>query len=405
MPLPAFFLLFKKPSPGDRYRIVAMTSAEELADPHALPVEVQYVLAKRPEFHSAFHRLLKEGYGIGVRTVERTPGRILLAADRIAEHSQENTIVPWLPTMLQKEEIPVFTREEVERTREKEIDLYKEAKLILDERHEFRKIVLIDLHNRRIHETDQAFMQEVNNVLYPLSVHAIVHRVVIDRSRTRPKTGEGVLKSALFIGPIAHVLEWWVLGLGKVFAALADDVLSEIAELVTLRQSGFTKRQLSRRAWTLAPVFILVTYGAFQVEPLLETGHPALGGAVFGLCAVVLSLTTSLQSIGMYRAAYAKLVRARKMTLAPGQTLWSAAMRQDFMNPARLGFFLGALLTPAIAALVFTVFNRYTSNGWLLAFTASATTLIATGTVLLSEPVEKWWLKRQALAEVKKCTP
>lgn len=404
MSLLAFLLPFKRPAPGDRYRIRAVTSAEELEVPAVLPVEIQYVIAKEPPLKDAFRRLLKEGFGIGVRTVERTPGRMLLAADRIAEESQENTVIPWLPTLLEKEEIPLFTREEVERSREHEVDLYKEAKLILDQRHEFRKIVLIDLHNRRIREEDQELMRHANDVLYPLAIHAIVHRIVIDRSRTRPKTAETVLKALFFIGPIAHALELWVIGLGKVFAALADDVLSEVAELVTLRQSGFTKRQLQRRIWTLVPVFILVTYIAFQVEPLLEAGHAAWAGAVFGLSAVILSFTTSIQSIALYRAAYAKLLRERKMTLTAGQTVWGMALQQDFMNPARLGFFLGAAFTPPVAAIVFFFLTPFTSNGWLLAVVASLTTTIATLTVTLSDPIEKWWLEQKARAEVKKLT-
>jgi hypothetical protein len=117
----------------------------------------------------------------------------------------------------------------------------------------------------------------------------------------------------IVIGPIAHGLEHLLSGLGKVFAASADDLLSETAELFALRGSGFTWRQLARRSRVLIPVFILATYGAFQVEPLIAAGRVGLAGVIFGLSAVALSLVTALQSIAMYRESYRTLLRENKI--------------------------------------------------------------------------------------------
>jgi hypothetical protein len=392
----------KRPSPIDRYTVTVVTNAAELTQGDLLPVEIRFVLAKHPERFEAFRKLLGEGYGIGVRIVTKTPERVLTAVDRIARLSQANTVIPWLARLLRQEEIPVFTRDELEQAEKGGVNLYQEARIILAERFEFRKIVLVDLKNQCIGPEAQALMRQVNEDLYPLAIDAIVHRVVFDNAHTRTETAQTIIKAMLFVGPIAHTLEHWVSGLGKVFAASADDLLAETAELFALRGSGFTWRQLARRGRILVPVFILATYGAFQVEPLIHAGHIAWAGVVFGLSAVALSLTTALQSIGMYRQAYVRLVQEGKFTLGAGQTLWGAALRQDFTNPARSGLFIGALSAPLIAAAVFTLVPHLTGNGWLLALIGSVESIIASSTVFAAGKIERWWFYRKTMQVIRR---
>jgi hypothetical protein len=382
-------------SPIDRYEVAVVTNPAELAQSNLLPVEIRYVIAVKPERFEQFRELLERGYGVGVRIVKKTPERVLKAVDHISRLSQHNTIIPWLPRLLREEEIPIFTRDELESAEHGGVNLYEEAKAILEQRFEFRKIVLIDLHNRRIGEREQELMHEVNQDIYPLAIDAIVHRVVHDNAHTRTETAQAVIKALLVVGPLAHALEHWVSGLGKVFAASADDVLAEVAELFALRGSGFTWRQLARRGRILIPVLILATYGAFQVEPLIEHGHIAWAGVVFGLSAVALSLTTAIQSIGMYRQSYALLLKEGKMHLPPGRGTKRLAIRQDFTNPARLGLFGGALMAPVLAALVFSLAPSWTKNGWLLALLGSTESVVAGLTVLTAVRIERWWFKRK----------
>ncbi len=396
-------LPFRRPLPVDHYELKTVTSTAELALQEYLPLEIRYVLAARPSRFETFRRLLEQGYGIGVRTVSVTPERILTAVDRISRHTQGNTVIPWLPNLLRREELPVWSEEESRQAEASGINLYQEARIILAERFEFRKIVMVDLHNRSITPQDQQLLRELNEDLYPLSIDAIVHRVIFDNAHTRTEVAQSILKALIIIGPIAHVLERVLSGLGKIFAASVDDLLSEVAELFALRGSGFTWRSLIRRSRILIVVFVVATYGVFQVEPLIRSGHEARAGIIFGLSAVALSLTTALQSIGMYRRAYLKLAQSGKLKLAPGQSLLGLALRQDFTNPARLGLFAGAVCSPLIAAIVFILVPSWSHNGWILALLGSIESMVAGISVMGATRLERWQFTqkmRQALKAV-----
>lgn len=380
-----------------------VTVPAELAIAELLPIEIRYVMAMRPSRFETFRMLLEQGYGIGVRTVEKTPERILEAVSRISHESQANTILPWLERLLREEELPIFSPDDLAHSRERGADLMEDAKMILAERFEFRKIVLVDLKNRSVGSDIQQLMDDVNRDLYPLSVDAIVHRVTFDSAHTRTKVAQSILKALVVIGPVAHLLEHALSGLGKLFAASADDVLSETAELFALRGSGFTWRQLIGRSRWLIVVFALATFGAFQVTPLIHAGRIGLAGLIFGLSAVALSLTTAIQSIFLYRASFRALVESGKLRLASGQTLFGLAMHQDFTNPARLGLFMGAIASPLLAAGVFTALPQWIENGWTLALLGSVESMVAGVTVIAAQSIERAvfrWRVRRALAKL-----
>ncbi|MFZ2803961.1 MAG: hypothetical protein WA001_01940 [Patescibacteria group bacterium] len=378
-----------RPAHVERYSVQTVTSPAELAVSESLPLEIQYLLAVRPSRFETFRHLLERGYGIGVRTVEQTPERILLAIDRISRETQHNTVIPWLEDLLRTERIPAFSGEDIERAASKGINLDEEAKLILAERFEFRKIVLIDLHNRCVGAEEQRLMHEVNEDLFPLAIDAIVHRAIVDNAHARTEVAQSILKALIIIGPIAHVLEHLLSGLGKLFAASADDLLSEVAELFALRGSGFTWRQLVRRSWLLIIVFVIATAAVFQVDPLIHAGHVAVAGIVFGLSAVALSLTTAVQSMFLYRRSFKQLAQEQKIQLRAGRTLFGLAFRQDFANPARLGLFLGALCAPFAAAATFVLAPQLIHNGWVLALLGSVESVVAGLAVVASGSIER----------------
>jgi hypothetical protein len=370
--------------PIDRYHLAAITHADELDRPAELPLEIRYVLAIRPERKEHFRALLGRGYGLAIRTVDRTPERVLKAVDLISHQAQENTLVPWLPQLLREERVPVFLAEERERLGDA---LDAAVQDILSRRYEFKKIVLVDLENMGLEEEERAFMREVNRDLYPLAVDYIVNRVQFDAAHTRTEVAQNIIKALIVVGPIAHALEHVASGVGKLFAASADDILGETAELFALRGSGFAWGTLARRSYILLPVFALATWGALSVEGLIHAGHVAVAGIVFGASAVALSLTTAIQSIGLYRGAYARLRRDGKLP-AEG-SLWGWAFRQDFSNPARLGLFLGAFCAPVSAALVFVGMPSLASNGWVLALLGSVESLVAGITVLTAQRLNR----------------
>lgn len=384
-----------RPSPVDKFKVKVITTPAELTAAELLPLEIRYILAVRPSRFEVLRTLLERGFGVGVQSVEKTPERVLQAVDRISRETQGNTIVPWLERLLRDEELPSFSEEDLRHAETKGINLYEEAKIILAERFEFRKITLV-AGTEKISQQEEKILDEMNRDLYPLAIDAIVHRVIFDNAHTRTEVAQSIIKALILIGPIAHALEEVLSGLGKVFAASVDDILSEVAELFALRGSGFTWRQLYKRSRILIPVFIAATYGAFQVQPLIESGHTGWAGVVFGLSAVALSLTTALQSIGMYRSTYAKLVETGKLNLKTGQSLTRLALRQDFTNPARLGLFLGAGCSPFVAALVFFIWPNLSHNGWILAMLGSTESIVAGITVVASKRIERWLFHSRA---------
>lgn len=380
---------FKRVPRIDRFHVTVVTAPKELEFGELLPIEIRYVLAMRPSRHEAFRKLLENGFGIGVRTVDKTPEAVLTAVDHISHETQHNTILPWLERLLRHEELPVFSEEELRVAENKGINLYEDARTILAQRFEFKKIVLVPLHNQVIEEADRVLMREVNEDLYPHAIEVIVNRVTFDNAHTRTEVAQSIIKALLVVGPIAHSLEHVLSGIGKVFAATADDLLSETAELFALRGSGFTWRQLAKRSRILIPVFILATWGAFRVEHLIQDGRLALAGAVFGISAVALSLTTALQSIRLYQQSFEALVREGKLHPEPGRSLLSYALHQDFTNPARLGLFIGALASPVLAAVVFAGFPELTKNGWVLALLGSTESVVASLTVMAAGRVNR----------------
>jgi hypothetical protein len=158
-----------------------------------------------------------------------------------------------------------------------------------------------------------------------------------------------------------------------------------VAELFALRGSGFSWWTLAKRGRILIPVFILATYLALNVEHFIEKDEYAIAGVLFGLSAVMLSLTTAIQSIFIYFGSIKKLALERKIEIKDSWKQFVLAFRQDFTNPARLGLGIGALSSPFIAMVIFIIFPDLTHNGWILALLGSTESFVAALTVLASK--------------------
>ncbi len=382
----------KKQSPIGTYRVDVVSLPEELDFPADLPVEIQYILKQHPEYRAQIHKILSDGKAIGVRTVRRSPENILQAVHTISVHSQGNYIITWLPELLRSKHRPVFLREDLEAVQSRGENLEDAVQTILRDRLRFKKLVLIDEENIGIKPEDQRLMSELSEIIYPLAINYSVFRVVADNARERTKIARVIVKALLVIGPIAHILEKIAVGIGKIFAASADDLLGEVAELSALRGSGFSWRELARRSRILIPVFMLATYGAYSVEELLERGQIVTAGIVFGLSAVALSLTTAIQSMFMYLNNLKRISAQGKVKLTRNTSLLRLALRQDFTNPARLGLLLGAAMAPFIGIL--GALSGLMHNGWVLAAIGSTESIIAGVTVILADYLSEWRFHR-----------
>ncbi|MEK7546516.1 MAG: hypothetical protein AAB554_05645 [Patescibacteria group bacterium] len=382
-----------KRAPVGSYSVKVVSLPEELDWDEFLPVELRYVFKKMPEAKERLRVLLGSGKAIGVRTVERTPERVLEAVKHVSFHSQHNCILTWLPELLREKHLPIFTEADRRRSKEHGADLDADVRAILDARLTFKRLVLIDEDNLGIADEDRRFMNELSETVYPLAIDAIVHRAVVDNANERTEIAQSVIKAMLVIGPVAHVLEKYASGFGKIFAASTDDLLGEAAEIMALRGSGFSWKTLRKRFIVLVPVFAIATYGVFQVEPLIRENRLLLAGAVFGLSAVALSLTTVIQSIGMYRKAVQSLMIEGKLHAHAGSvSVLKTAMIQDFTNPAQLGILLGATLAPFAGMLA--AVTGLMHNGWILALVGSTESVVAGITVITSNRVAAWRFRR-----------
>lgn len=375
------------------YKIEVMSLPEECDYVSELPMELRYIFAKFPVYKERVRAILSAGKAIGVRTILKTPENILQAVHTICVHSQHNYIVTWLPKLLKDKHFPIITELDREQARQHQEDIDQAVNTIVHDRLRFKRLVLIDEENIGIKPEEQRLMIELSEIIYPLQVDYAVYRVISDNAHERTAIAQSIIKALLVVGPIAHILEKYVAGIGKLFAASADDLLGETAEIMALRGSGFSWKELARRGRILIPVFALATWGAYSVHHMLETGHLIKGGIVFGLSAVALSLTTAIQSIFMYRSNLKKLISEGKVTATKTKNeITKLAFIQDFTNPARLGLILGAAMAPlmGIVGALAGVMN----NGWVLAAIGSTESIVAGITVLTAMRINEWRFRR-----------
>lgn len=382
-----------KQSPVGSYKLEVISLPEECDWEKYLPLEIRYIFKKQPEYKVKTRKILQDGKAIGVRTVLRTPENILKAIHTISVHSQHNYIISWLPKLLKDKHLPIFTEKDHAEAKKHNENLDEAISVILKDRLRFKKIVLIDEENIGIKPEEQRFINELSEIIYPIAVDYSVFRVIVDNAQERTKIAQSIIKALLFIGPVAHFLEKFVSGLGKLFAASADDLLGESAELMALRGSGFSWRELAKRGKILIPVFALATWGAFSVEGLIQENKLILAGMVFGLSAVALSLTTAIQSIFMYKKNAGILLREGKINSRSTKELFRLSIIQDFTNPARLGLLIGALLAP-IMGIIGSLLGLM-HNGWILAGIGSTESIVAGITVISAGHINEWRFRKK----------
>ena len=393
--LTSLFRRSRKEPAIESYRIKVLSFPQELEKKGDMPLELQYIKAKNPALFEKLKTLLSGNKAIGIRTTEQTPQIILDAVNEISVRSQHRMILTWLPILLWSQEEPLITEKDRAEARKDKKDLDECVTAILKHRFAFKRFVLIDEANEGTTKEEMILIADLNQELYPLTIHYIVERIIADNAHERTAVAQAIIKALIIIGPITHALETVAAGIGKVFAASTDDVLAEAAELAALRGSGFTWRKLAARSKILLPVFILATYGAFRVEDLIEINRMFLAGMVFGLSAIALSLTTAIQSIRMYHESVTDLIGEKKYSALAPRAVWKLAFLQDFTNPARLGLLIGAIASPLVAGAIFVFFPHLTHNGWVLAMLGTTETMVAGLTVLIARTLGEWMLTRE----------
>lgn len=369
-------------------RVQVVSLPEECdADEH-LPIELVYVFKRFPEYRTRVRAFLQTGKSLGIETTLRTPENVLKAVHTISVHSQRNYILSWLPALLRDKHLPVITESDRERAKEQKENIDDALAHIVRDHARFKQFIALDDEHVGSLPEEVQMVAQMNELIYPLQIEYAVHRITADNAHERTEIAQGVIKTLFIIGPIAHILEKFAAGIGKIFAASMDDLLGETAELLALRGSGFTWRELWKRSFILVPVFALASYGAYSVEGLLHSGHEVAGGVVFGLSAVALSLTTAIQSVFMYKKNLVKLISEKKVPVSvQEQGVLRLALRQDFTNPARMGLLLGSAMAPVFG--IAGSLLHLMSNGWVLAAIGSTESIVAGLTVIFASKINE----------------
>jgi hypothetical protein len=376
------------------YKMDIISLPEECDVEQYIPIELVYIFRRYPEYKDKVKLMLKDGKAIGVRTMLRTPENVLKAVHTVSVYSQENYIITWLPRLLRDKHYPIINESDRQRALSHGENIDEAVKTIMHDHLRFKRLVLIDEDNLGIKPEDQQFMTELSEIIYPLQLDYAIYRVLVDNAHERTEIAQSIIKMLFIIGPVAHILEKYAAGIGKIFAASTDDILGEAAELTALRGSGFTWKELLKRSRILIPVFALATWGAFSVHHLIETGQMVLGGIVFGLSAVALSITTAIQSMFMYRKNLKKLKLDNKLSFEQvRQSEIKLALIQDFTNPARLGLIIGASLAP-VMGIIGSLLGLM-NNGWVLAFIGSTESIVAGITVMSAGYINSWRFERK----------
>ncbi|MFA6105179.1 MAG: hypothetical protein WC725_01095 [Patescibacteria group bacterium] len=376
------------------YRMDLISLPEECDMEQYVPIELVYIFRRFPQYKERIRQLLKDGKAIGVRTMTRTPENVLKAVHTISVFSQENYIITWLPKLLREKHRPIVTESDRQRAHVHGENIDEAVKTILNDHLRFKRLVLVDEDNNGIKPEDQQFMTELSEIIYPLQIDYAIYRVLVDNAHERTEIAQSIIKALFIIGPVAHILEKYAAGIGKIFAASTDDLLGEAAELSALRGSGFSWKELIRRSRILIPVFALASWGAFSVHHLLVNGQMILGGVVFGFSAVALSLTTAFQSLLMYRRNLRKLKIENKLSFdQKDESEIRIALRQDFTNPARLGLIIGASLAPVMG--ITGALLGIMDNGWALATIGSTESIVAGLTVISAGRINSWRFERK----------
>lgn len=382
--------------PLDVFHIRVMPSLTELSAGVNLAPELRSVVRANPEYLDALHRWMGEGYGLELHTLKTTPEPLLQAVKRIAELTQENTLVPWLPRLLQEGDMPTFTASEIRRAEQGGLALYEDARFILAHREIGKRLISTDASRQGAREEHERFLRDLNAALLPQAIDELLYRVGQDHA-SHESSVKTFTKTLIIVAPFAHVLERWWPGIGKAWVVIANHAWEEGRELWSLHSAGLTQNQALKRSRLFILVAIITGYAAYLTGGIASAGRPALAGILFGFTATALPILAALQSLVKSYRAIAALKEAGKLRVHEEKNLATLALREHLLQPEYASAYLSVLLTPFFAAILFVAYPGNSQNGWILA-------LIGVAGVGIRELMRvcRDWLRRGALAEFRR---
>jgi hypothetical protein len=208
------------------------------------------------------------------------------------------------------------------------------AERIRDMATKYRRVEVVDPNE--LNPEQQAALKELNELLEPIAREFAGDKMQWDISNKQTAEGVGVLKKMFLAGPSAEIMESAMPAItgesavyhyiGKIIAGAVDDMVGEYGEWVCNKGQGVTFRELfAKRAVSLgvsaavaSGLLIGAEYVGKQGEHSSGTEdqvmYRALGGAMFGLGATLVSQVTAVQTIRMFDQARRVLLSEGKLT-------------------------------------------------------------------------------------------
>jgi len=339
-----------------------LSDPEVAMDSDNWPRSLQYVIAVKPSRQETLNDLLQRGCGLGVCEKTGISDDVRQGVERLATLTQEGVLHPWLERLLVRGEVPLWSATDAQDAQERGVDLNQAVDAIKQHHREAKRFALVRPADGNPQDEDVKFIEELNRELASLHAAETSRRLAVAVQPKQDVLTMSVWIAILVVGPLSHVLELLLPGLGKVIAALGQSVFVEARSAWRARQNGSALWQVRRKLMPIVPYAALGIVLAVICQWLSGSGLFALTGLFFGLATVAVPGARFVMRVSDVNRRYENLWRAGKL---PANTTFHWYQGHDgIMRLVRL---VALASSPIMSALFFALFASQNSNGWLLA--------------------------------------
>jgi|GEM_PF-6826655 len=355
------FTSSKKPvQPAEQWFV--LSDPDAAADSDNWPRSLQYVIAIKPARQATLADLLQRGCGLGVCEKTGVSDEARQGVEKLATLTQEGVLHPWLERLLVRGEVPLWSATDAQDAQERGVDLNQAVDAIKQHHREAKRFALVRPADGNPQDDDVKFIEELNVELASLHAAETARRLSVAVQPKQDALTLSIWISILVVGPLSHVCEMLLPGLGKVIAALGQSAFVEGRSARRAQQNGSAWWQVRRKLMPIVPYAALGIVLAIVCQLLVRSGSFVLAGLFFGLAAVAVPGARFFMRIGDVNRRYENLWRMGKL---PANMTFRWYEGHD--GNMRLIRLVSLCLSPIVSFLVFVSLPSLTSNGWLLA--------------------------------------
>jgi hypothetical protein len=342
--------LFHRRSTDPYFTRVVVTPSASFDVSHA-PFELRYVIEHLPDGLQIIHALLSEGKGIIILRVPHLSKDICDAVSRVAK-TQSGVVDPWLARLIFHESLPIVDSASLDEARRYGGDPYADARMILSHRVGLIRLSAFDQSGKGIMQADVERVERLNRAMEPLSASYAYHRLNECVRGKKIRFISLILRSIVVFCILSLTLPFSIV-LSLSIVALADDVARLIGSLVTLRRSGYTKRQIKMEAFPyFVPLIVGILFSACAYSIFLS-GRDVYSGFMFGLAVITFPLFTAIHRFYSVRSIYRKLEKEGKLFDDMRRSPTVYALYELKHDHAEWGLTIGSFVTPFFCAWIF----------------------------------------------------